>query len=117
MLRRSFADPARMVPDYAELDDDELLAIARDREATALYGWRPYMHNPALVHWLHRVSRPALVLWGEEDGIVAPSYGEKLAAALPRRPLRARSPSAGHYPQIEQPDAVADAIERFAAAK
>ena len=26
---------------------------------------------------------PALVLWGEKDGIVAPSYGERLAAALP----------------------------------
>ena len=33
-----------------------LLAIARDREATALYGWKPYMHDPALVHWLHRIT-------------------------------------------------------------
>ena len=41
------------------------------------------MHDPALVHWLHRITRPALVLWGEKDGIVAPSYGERLAAALP----------------------------------
>ena len=26
---------------------------------------------------------PALVLWGENDGIVTPDYGERLAAALP----------------------------------
>ena len=113
VVRRSFADPARFVPDYAALDDGDLLAIARDREATALYGWKPYMHNPALVHWLHRITGPALVLWGERDGIVAPAYGETLAAALPHGRFE-RVAGAAHYPQIEQPDAVAAAIERFA---
>ncbi len=113
VLRRTFADPARAVPDYAALDDAAALAIARDREATALYGWKPYMHDPALFHWLHRVTRPALVLWGEQDGIVAPSYGERLAASLPDARF-ALVPGAAHYPQIEQPEAVAAAIERFA---
>jgi len=109
VLRRTFADPARSVPDYAALDDAAALAIARDREATALYGWKPYMHDPALVHWLHRITRPALVLWGEQDGIVAPSYGERLAAALPNTSFETIA-AAAHYPQIEQPDAVAAAI-------
>jgi pimeloyl-ACP methyl ester carboxylesterase len=113
VLHRSFTDPARFVPDYAALDDVELQAIAHDREATALYGWKPYMHNPALAHWLHRVSAPSLVLWGAEDGIVAPSYGEKLAAALPHARFE-RIAGAAHYPQIEQPEAVADHIARFA---
>ena len=113
VLRRSFADPAGAVPDYSRLDDAELLAIARDREATALYGWKPYMHDPALAHWLHRVTCPALVLWGERDGVVAPAYGERLAAALPNARFE-RVAGAAHYPQIEQPDAVAAAIEAFA---
>ena len=113
VLRRTFVDPARAVPDYAALDDAAALAIARDREATALYGWKPYMHNPALAHWLHRITRPSLVLWGEHDGIVAPAYGEKLAAALPQARFE-RIAGAAHYPQIEQPDRVAQAIEGFA---
>lgn len=113
VLRRTFVEPARAVPDYATLGDEELLAIARDREATSLYGWKPYMHDPALVHWLHRIRRPALVLWGEHDGIVAPSYGERLAAALPNARFE-RLAGAAHYPQIEQPDATATLIERFA---
>jgi pimeloyl-ACP methyl ester carboxylesterase len=113
VLRRTFADPACFVPDYARLDDNEALAIARDREATSLYGWKPYMHDPALVRWLHRVTGPALVLWGEKDAIVAPSYGERLAAALPNARFE-KIAAAAHYPQIEQPDAVAAAIERFA---
>jgi pimeloyl-ACP methyl ester carboxylesterase len=112
VLRRSFVDAARAVPDYAQLDDHALFAIARDREATALYGWKPFMHDPVLVHWLHRITRPALVLWGEEDGIVARSYGERLAAALPNARFE-RIAGAAHHPQIEQPDRVAAAIERF----
>jgi pimeloyl-ACP methyl ester carboxylesterase len=113
VLRRSFADPEAAVPDYAALDDGALMAIARDREASVLYGWRPYMHDPALLHWLHRITRPALVLWGERDGVVAPSYGERLAAALPRARFRLVA-GAAHYPQIERPEEVAAAIERFA---
>jgi pimeloyl-ACP methyl ester carboxylesterase len=113
LRRRIFADPARHIPDYAALGDDELTAIARDREATALYGWRPYMHDPALSQWLHRVRVPALVLWGEADGIVAPAYGEKLCTALPDSRMR-RIAEAGHYPQIERAQEAAGAVERFA---
>ena len=113
VLSRTFVDPARVVPDYAALDDPDALAVARDREATSLYGWKPYMHDPALVNWLRRITRPALVLWGEQDGIVAPSYGERLAAALPNARFE-QIAAAAHYPQIEQPDGVTDRIERFA---
>jgi pimeloyl-ACP methyl ester carboxylesterase len=111
--RRTFADPARFVPDYTSLGDDELTAIVRDREATALYGWRPYMHDPGLRQWLHRARMPALVLWGDNDRVVTPDYGEKLCAALPNARF-ARIAPAGHYPQVERPDAVADAIDHFA---
>ena len=104
-MRRTFADPGRFAPDYATLDDAAAMAIARDREATALYGWKPYMHDPALRHWLHRITRASLVLWGERDGIAPPSYGEKLAAALPHARFHTIA-NAGHYPQVEQPEAV-----------
>jgi pimeloyl-ACP methyl ester carboxylesterase len=116
VLRRTFVDPQRWVPDYGQLGDEEATAIAHDREATALYGWRPYMHNPGLRQWLHRVRAPALVLWGENDGIVRPDYGERLCHALPDARF-ARIRQAGHYPQIERPEEVADAIEGFARAE
>ena len=116
VLGRSFFDPARIAPDYARLSDDELGAIARDRQATALYAWRPYMHNPGLRQWLHRVRVPALVVWGENDGIVAPDYGRKLCRSLPNARFEAIR-EAGHYPQIERPAEVADAIGRFARAE
>jgi pimeloyl-ACP methyl ester carboxylesterase len=111
--RRMFYDPQRVLPDYAGLADDELEAIARDRAATALYGWRPFMHDPGLRQWLHRVRVPSFVIWGESDGIVTPEYGENLCRALPDARF-ARVAQAGHYPQIEQPDEVAALIEDFA---
>jgi len=116
LLRRTFFDPGRVVPDYTRLDDDEATAIVRDRTATALYGWRPYMHNPGLRQWLHRVKVPTLVIWGENDGIVTPDYGEKLSRSLPRARFELVR-NAGHYPQIERPDQVADAIEGFVQAE
>jgi len=116
LLRLTFFDPTLAVPDYSALSDEEAASIARDRAATALYGWRPYMHNPGLRQWLHRVHVPALVLWGENDGIVAADYGEKLCRSLPRARFELIR-EAGHYPQIERAGAVADAIERFARAE
>ena len=116
LLRRTFFDPVRAAPDYSKLDDAEAASIARDREATALYGWRPYMHDPALGRWLHRVRVPTLIVWGDSDGIVTADYGEKLCRSLPDARF-VLIPEAGHYPQIERPEAVADAIERFARAE
>lgn len=116
LRRRTFFDPQRALPDYAKLGDDEAMAIVRDRSATALYGWRPYMHNPGLRQWLHRVRVPTLVIWGEDDGIVAPDYGDKLCRSLPDARF-AHIGEAGHYPQIERPGEVADAIEGFVRAE
>jgi pimeloyl-ACP methyl ester carboxylesterase len=116
LRRRTFVEPERWVPDYTALSDEAATAIVRDREATALYGWRPYMHDPGLRQWLHRVRAPALVLWGEADGIVGLDYGRKLATALPQGRFVAIA-RAGHYPQIERPEEVAAAIEDFAGAE
>jgi pimeloyl-ACP methyl ester carboxylesterase len=111
-VARTFADPAR-APDYAVADDASLEEVARDREAAVLYGWRPFMHNPSLKHWLHRVRVPNLVIWGDRDRIVAPAYGAHLTQLLPGARFVPIA-DAGHYPQIEQLDAVAQAIAVFA---
>jgi pimeloyl-ACP methyl ester carboxylesterase len=112
VARHVFADPA-LAPDYETMAEGEVEKVAADREAAVIYGWRPYMHNPALTHWLHRVTAPTLVLWGDQDRVVAPAYGEKLAGAIPGARFQTVA-GAGHYPQIEQTEAVAAAIEEFA---
>ena len=107
-----FADWQRHAPNYAALSPDQLEALARERHMLAHYGWRPYLHNPGLKRWLHRVDLPTLVLWGEADRFAKPSYGQSLAAALPAAELIVIR-GAGHYPEIEQSQAVIRAIDAF----
>jgi pimeloyl-ACP methyl ester carboxylesterase len=88
--------------DVSKLPDDELYAIARAREASSRFGWRPYMHDPKLKARLHRIKIPTLVLWGAEDKIVAAAYGKAYAAALPNASF-ATIEKSGHFPHVEQP--------------
>lgn len=108
-LRLAWADPAKGEMDFTRLGDDELAAIVRGREAFALYGWKPYMHNPRLRRWLHRIDRPTLLLWGAEDGIVTPAYGEGWRREIPDARIEIIA-GAGHFPHWEQPEAFADRL-------
>lgn len=111
--RLTFADPKRWAPDYRAMTDEQLTSIAQDRQTAVHYAWRPYMHNPGLRKWLHRVRVPALVVCGDQDGVVSSHSAKALAEALPMAQLKMIA-EAGHYPQIEQVDAVVDAINAFA---
>ena len=110
----AWADPARGLPDTTQLPEQTLLDMARARESAARYGWTPYMHDPKLRRRLARIKIPALVLWGEEDRIVQPAYGEAYAAAIPGARFETIA-GAGHYPQLEQPDDFARRIAGFLA--
>jgi pimeloyl-ACP methyl ester carboxylesterase len=112
VLRRRWRDPARWAPDFNALSDEDLIAHARNREALCLYGWHPYMHNPRLKRWLAHIAVPTLLLWGAEDGIVAPSYGRAYSELIPGARL-VLIDAAGHHPEIEQPDAFVDHVAGF----
>src|SRR5580700_9932431 len=115
-LRLAWADPAKGEVDFTTLPDNELAAIVRGREAFALYGWKPYMHNPRLKRWLHRIDRPSLLLWGAEDGIVTPSYGEGWRQEIPGARIEI-IPGAGHFPHWEQPEAFVRHLSAFVAGR
>jgi pimeloyl-ACP methyl ester carboxylesterase len=114
--RMSFVAPAKWRRSYETLSDSELFALARNREALALYGWSPYMHNPILRRWLHRIDVPTLVLWGEHDGIVSVDYGRAYASAIEGARFQVIH-GAAHHPQIEQPERFADFVEDFIAVR
>ena len=113
-LRLAWADPRLGEVDYLNLPDTELAGIARGRESLALFGWKPYMHNPRLRRWLHRIEIPTQLIWGEQDGIVSLSYAEVWKAEIAGSSLRT-IPACGHYPHWEKPDAFAAEVEAFAA--
>ncbi len=61
---------------------------------------------------LAAVTVPVLVVWGEDDPVLAPSYGEAYATAYPAGRF-ALVPGAGHLPSEEAPDATFAAVEHF----
>ena len=111
-LRHAWADPANGAIDYTQLPETELAAIARARQAFALFGWKPYMHNPRLKRWLHRIDLPTLLLWGEHDRIVGRNYCQAWCGEIAGARL-ATITDAGHFPHWEQPEVFARELWHF----
>ena len=113
VARLQYRDPARAAVDHSALSDDQLTVIARNREATALYAWEPYFHNPKLRQWLHRITLPTLLLWGVHDRFVtAAYYGDAFRTAIPGARFETVA-GAGHFPHIEEPAAFVERISGF----
>ena len=110
--RRSWHDPDRFAPDYNAMSDEALVVHARNREALCLYAWHPYMYNPQLPRWLGRIAAPTLLVWGASDGVVSPDYGRAYSRLVPGSRFELIE-TAGHHPEIEQPDIFAERVSRF----
>ena len=100
------ADPATSLLEQWDLN----------REMTFRIAWKPYMYNSTLPHLLGGVKTPSLIVWGRGDKIVPPECGEAYARALPGSRL-VLVPGAGHFVDMEQPEALAKLIVEFAAEK
>ncbi len=71
-----------------------------DRKTLALLAWNPYLHNPGLARWLHRIKCPVQLIWGAEDRVIPAATAEAwgLAAHI--------IPDCGHLPHVEKPETV-----------
>lgn len=56
---------------------------------------------------LDRLQCPALVVWGERDPYLDPSFADAYAGRLPRASVR-RVPGAGHWPWLDDPGVTED---------
>jgi len=109
----SYHNPAAFRIDPATLRPDQVAAMAANFQALGVYGREPGMHDPKLRRRLGRVRIPALVVWGESDGVVDPDYGRAYAQSLPNARFTL-IPEAGHVPQIEQPERLLTLVWEFA---
>jgi pimeloyl-ACP methyl ester carboxylesterase len=105
-------DVAKGKRDFPSMSEDKLTVVARNMESFARFCWDPYMHNPRLKHRLHRIKAPTLLIWGEQDGIVTPRYGQAYRDLIPGASM-AVIPQAGHLPHIEQPEVFMKELCRF----
>jgi pimeloyl-ACP methyl ester carboxylesterase len=70
--------------------------------ALARLAWSPRFYNPHLEKWLHRVSVPTLLIWGEHDQVIPPAYGPAFARLIPGARLEIIR-DCGHLPHVEEP--------------
>lgn len=97
--------PLKPSPEEVELRENSQIMAQ-------LLGWRPYMHNPKLVHRLRRVKSPTLVVWGQQDGLVPLAHGEAYRDAIKGAELKVID-RCGHAPQLERPAEFAALVEEF----
>jgi pimeloyl-ACP methyl ester carboxylesterase len=112
LLRRGSATPAAWPEDridevWEQFDQGTQRAILRlhrstDEAALAAAG-----------HGLEELDHPALVVWGDQDPWLPPSFADAYARRLPSAIVE-RIPHAGHWPWLDEPQVTAR-VAAFAA--
>lgn len=108
MLVSNFDVIKKWLPEKPDMD----FILARFRESTTfarLFWERPW--DPKLPRYLHRVTMPTLIVWGDEDRIVPVQQHRLWQKFLPKADIRIIK-GAGHLVLDEKPEA-ATAVGSF----
>jgi pimeloyl-ACP methyl ester carboxylesterase len=95
-------------------DEARLAGLLRNQNLAASTRFLWPIPDRGLKRRIHRESAPTLLVWGDADGVVPPSYGPRWQQSISGSQL-VSVPGAGHFPMLEQPAAVADAARSFLA--
>jgi pimeloyl-ACP methyl ester carboxylesterase len=95
-------DPAERV--------DALAQLIWAQACTGKFVWP--IPDRGLKQRTHRIVAPTLVVWGTGDRIIAPDYAKEFATRIAGARVELID-KAGHLPHLEQPDAVAKAVQGF----
>jgi len=87
------------------------LERAKTLATAAKYLWP--IPNRGLGKRIHRVTSPALLLWGKDDRVVPPAYAADFTQGI-RGATLVEVDAAGHELLLEQPEAVLRAVASFA---
>ena len=97
-------DPALAEKMLAQpLTDEQQFAWMKNRLTMAKLAWQPRLYNPHLYKWLHRISVPTLILWGDGDKVIPAGYGPAFRELIPGSRLEVIA-NCGHLPQVERMD-------------
>src|SRR5271156_3060021 len=66
-LRRFYADPERAARRLGDMAKVDASLLVKNRNTVTRLAYRPRFHNPGLAKWLHRISVPTLLIWGDKD--------------------------------------------------
>jgi len=109
-----FADPqgpvAAMLPRPDPNDPEALFRASMTMASVLQFIWP--LPDKGLSKRLYRLKAPTLLVWGTEDKLVHPAYGEDFAAAIANARLELVE-GAGHLPQLEQAERTIGLITGF----
>jgi pimeloyl-ACP methyl ester carboxylesterase len=92
-------------------DEEKMLNAYQNMTALARLVWeRPY--NPKLPRRLARIRCPTLLVWGESDRLVPPSYGKAYREHIPGAELKLL-PQCGHMPMFEKEKEFVETVAAF----
>jgi pimeloyl-ACP methyl ester carboxylesterase len=89
---------------------DAQIAFIWSQACTGKFVWP--IPDKGLKKHTHRIAMPTLIIWGKNDGVIAPVYAEEFARRIVKSRV-ALIDGAGHLPHLEQPQDVADTVRAF----
>ncbi len=103
MMRHLVSDLAVLAPYLPPNVDADQFAKARMREGGS--AGKVMMSPSGLEHWMHRITVPTLLLWGEKDRVLPAGRAKAWGERLPNGTVKI-IPDIGHLVFDESPEAV-----------
>lgn len=101
-------------PDGADATEWSIV-LSRANAAAARLLWP--LGDRGLAKRLHRITAPTLLVWGDGDRVVPPSYAARFAAGI-AGPVEQRTiAGAGHLVDLDAPDELARTVDAFLGAR
>jgi pimeloyl-ACP methyl ester carboxylesterase len=110
---RDQSNALEMFPDGKGELEDEVRRYQMLRLGSRIGFKPPYFYNRPLRNRLHRITSPALIIWGEKDNFVPRSHGETYARLIPGANELRVIPGAGHSVHVEKPQETAKLVVDF----
>ena len=101
---------AALLPAPDPTDQEALFRAAMTLASVLQFIWP--LPDKGLDRRLYRVRAPTLLVWGVQDRLVSPAYGDDFLAAIPGARLELIE-GAGHLPHLEQAERAAAIIGSF----
>jgi pimeloyl-ACP methyl ester carboxylesterase len=112
-----FADPAGEaaqnffgLPSEPAARIDAQVGFVWSQACTGKFVWP--IPDKGLKRHIHRLTMPALIVWGKADGVIAPAYAEEFSRRIANSRV-ALVDGAGHMPHLEKTEVVAGLVRDF----
>lgn len=106
------AQAMAQMPEDLDARLEVMIAGIQNMQAAAKFLWP--IPDKGLSRRIHRIKAPTLIVWGKQDRLIAPVYGEDFNRLIPGSKL-VTIDNASHLVPVEQPAQLLEAVTGFLA--